>query len=112
MSTFWGRTFMTGGFADKIPVEVQQQIVTILELFLMKSQQIGREIDYLQVFELTVDRADSKNMQVIKHFQEEPPYTNIIHFVTDTAVTEKIYVISDDYGVEGEVITYLLASEY
>lgn len=60
MSTFRGRTFMTRGFADKIPVEAQQQIVTILESFLMKSEQIGREIDYLQVFELTVDRAESK----------------------------------------------------
>ncbi|MCK8058904.1 MULTISPECIES: DUF960 family protein [unclassified Fusibacter] len=103
---------MTRGFADRIPVHIQQVVEAMVEVFVNQSENIGNEVDYLQVFELSVDTADFFSMQAIAHSREEPPYSTTTEFVTDTAITEKVYIISDDYGLEGEVITYLLASEY
>ena len=103
---------MTRGFADRIPIQIQQAIMEMVEAFVSQSEKIGSEVDYLQVFELSAETDGSASTQIITHSQEEPPYSRTIRLATDSAITEKVYVISDDYGPEGEVITYLLASEY
>jgi len=112
MSEFNGKSYMTKGFAGTIPLPVQLMIFTILDEHVKKSKQDGTEIDYLQVFELTATASGGITNQEIKHKQEEPPYESKMSFQLDEAVSEKVFVISDDYGDEGEVITYLLASEY
>lgn len=112
MSQFNGKSYMTKGFASTVPLSVQIMIFTILDEHVNKSKLNEVEVDYLQVFELNAREIDGIMSQEIKHIQEEPSYENKICIHLDEAISEKVFVISDDYGDEGEVITYLLASEY
>lgn len=112
MSTFKGKTLMTQGFANQVPLEVQMLIMSMLAEHVSQSVQSNTEVDYLQVFNLKAKGCDQRQIQEITHSQEVPSYERQICVQVTEAINEKIFVISDDYGEEGEVITALLASEY
>ena len=84
---------------------VDADISAELQLFMWQAiDQMPEPKDYLQVFRLSVENG----LQVIHHTTEQPEFDmTYILATTDTAVTEKVYVIND-----GEHCTMLLASEY
>ena len=66
------------------------------------------EIDYLQVFEFSVDSVDGRKVQILEHRQECPDYKMVYQFgEVENFVQAKIYVIDD-----GDHCTMLFASEY
>ena len=66
------------------------------------------ELDYLQVFELSISIRNGKEVQVIKHYQEEPKYQEEIEIMDyEQLIVDKVYVIDD-----GEYSTMLMASDY
>ena len=89
--------YLTRGVDADIPAELQ--------LFMWQAiDQMPEPKDYLQVFRLSVENG----LQVIHHTIEQPEFDmTYILAASDTAVTEKVYVIDD-----GEHCTMLLASEY
>lgn len=83
---------------------VQNDIAPNFQHFLWRTiQRMKVQKDYLQVFELTVE----KSSQFVKHRQEVPPYEET--FVAKGASTYigKIFVIDD-----GDHSTMMLAEEY
>lgn len=83
---------------------VQNYVGPRLQLILWRAiQNMKVQKDYLQVFELTVE----KSSQFVKHRQEVPPYEET--FVAKGASTYigKIFVIDD-----GDHSTMMLAEEY
>ena len=89
--------YLTRGVDADIPAELQ--------LFMWQAiDQMPEPKDYLQVFRLSV----KNGLQVIHHTTEQPEFDmTYILAASDTAVTEKVYVIDD-----GEHCTMILASEY
>lgn len=96
---FDNQRYMTRGIESTIPYE------TILLLWqLIDGRKKESEMDYLQVFQLTVQG----RLQHIEHRQEEPPYEAQFAVETDAEpVHAKIFVIDD-----GSHSTILLAEEY
>lgn len=96
---FDNQRYMTRGIESTIPCE------TILLLWqLIDERKKESEMDYLQVFQLTIQG----RLQHIEHHQEEPPYKARFAVETDAEpVNAKIFVIDD-----GSHSTILLAEEY
>jgi hypothetical protein len=67
----------------------------------------GKELDYLQVFELTSKGGEGITLQNIEHRQEVPEYKKTYVVPCGEAITAKIFVIDD-----GAYSTMLLAEEY
>ena len=88
--------FITIGISSRVPIEYQ---ILIWRLY----DNMPTPKDYLQVFNLYT-KAES---QIIHHYAEQPKYEQTLVLLTDSPITEKIYVIDD-----GEHITMLLANEY
>lgn len=102
---FKNDAYMTRGFQNDIPETAKFMISNeIRELTKLDDS----EVDYLQVFELNPNFDNS--MQVIRHFQEQPPRENVFGvemLLDEKPVNAKVYVIDD-----GTHHTYLLAEEY
>ncbi len=96
---FDNQRYMTRGIESSIPYE------TILLLWqLLDVRKKESEMDYLQVFLLTVQGT----LQHIEHSQEDPPYTARFAVKMDAEpVNAKIFVIDDESHS-----TILLAEEY
>ena len=90
---------------------VQQEIPLVFQLFMwscietLKEQ--GKELDYLQVFELTGKGGEDGFLQRIEHRQEVPEYRKTYVVQCREPITAKIFVIDD-----GAYSTMLLAEEY
>jgi len=95
--------YMTCGIQQEIPVELQAFMWSCIDD--LRSQ--GRELDYLQVFELDRERVGNTFFQKIEHRQEVPSYKKTYYSFTQEAVKAKIFVIDD-----GDHSTMLLADEY
>lgn len=95
--------YVTTGVMAKVPVEQQLLMWRIIDKFL----ELGKEIDYLQVMELSihVDKNGRKE-QVIKHRQEMPSYQQEYIVTVENPIEEKLFIIDDGQS------TMLLASEY
>jgi len=66
-----------------------------------------RELDYLQVFILSVENQKGQAVQKIVHSQEKPIWSKTSLLALENPITAKIYVIDDrDHH------TFLLAEEY
>ena len=63
----------------------------------------GTQLSYFQFFHLSV----KDGVQIIRHFQEEPPKEEEIAITVTVPVTDSVYVVDD-----GEYAIMLLASEY
>lgn len=66
-------------------------------------------IDYLQVFELSIENVNGRLMQVMVHSQEQPDKSETIRIECEAfePVNDKVYIIDD-----GEYSTMLMASDY
>lgn len=70
---------------------------------------INAPLDYLQVFELSSENINGRSIQVIRHSQEQPEKSEMIHIECEgfEPVNDKVYVIDDV-----EYATMLMASDY
>lgn len=95
--------YITKGFQHAIPLETQ-----LILFYLLDSTKNTRELDYLQVFDLTVQTLNhNRNLQKIVHSQEQPKWSRTVYYPVKDFVTTKVFVIDD-----GDHHTFLLADEY
>jgi len=99
--------YVTSGINAEMPITYQ----IILWNTIDSLRDAGQEMDYLQVFEFsTMEDANGKVLQNIRHFQEVPFYEKKYSLPIKTkeeGIDEKVYVIDD-----GDHATMLFASEY
>lgn len=95
--------YMTKGIQQKIPLELQLYLWNCIDA--LKEQ--GKELDYLQVFELTRERADDIIFQKIEHRQEVPKYSMTYRVFSKEMLNAKVFIIDD-----GEHSTMMMAEEY
>lgn len=93
---FQNSHYMTKGVALAVPPE------TVLLLWQMVAE-MPEPKDYLQIFRLSIEGGQ----QMVKHEQEQPPYSRTVCFSCSQPVNTKIYVIDDE-----DHSTMLLAEEY
>lgn len=96
---FNNKRYMTRGFQDTIPLDLQITIFQLIDELKTKSK-----LDYLQVFQL---EAESRYIQKLEHRMEQPEYKKNYRFVFTKPITAKIFVIDD-----GDNTTAMLAEEY
>ena len=101
---FNGSKYLTQGVQADIPTAIQIAMWNMIEA---KLQESGRELDYLQVFNLSSLVEDGRKYQRIEHNQEVPKFKYSIKLELDSPVTSKVFVIDDKTHV-----TMLLAQEY
>lgn len=67
------------------------------------------QLDYLQVFELSIENKEGRLIQLIKHSQEQPKKTETYRVECDgfEPIQDKVFVIDD-----GDYSTMLMASDY
>ena len=104
---FSNNRYQTKGIKEYLPIELQVTLWKLID----QAKTEGKELDYLQVFEIEeLDSDDGQRRIRINHKQEEPPreatYTLEIPEETEL-VSAKVFVIDD-----GTHSTMLLASEY
>jgi hypothetical protein len=95
--------YTTRGIEREISIELQLYLWNCID----KLKEQGKELDYLQVFELTKERFDDIYFQRIEHRQEVPEYRSEYNVFPTEMVNAKIFVIDDDTHS-----TMLLAEEY
>lgn len=95
--------YITKDVQNSIPLELQLFMWNCINALKEKNQ----ELDYLQVFKLTKQRADDIFFQKIEHKQEIPEYRKTYTVFPSEIVDAKIFVIDD-----GKSSTMLLAEEY
>lgn len=100
---FDNNRYITKGVQQEIPLELQLFMWNCIDT--LKEQ--GQELDYLQVFELTKERADDIFFQKIEHRQEVPKYSMTYRLFPKDMVETKIFVIDD-----GSHSTMMLAEDY
>lgn len=96
--------YITKGIQHEIPIELQLLLWNCIDA--LKEQEM--ELDYLQVFELTIGKVGDLPFQKITHRQESPQYSKTYKILTKEVVDAKIFVIDD----ENEHSTMMLANEY
>ncbi len=96
---FKNKRFITKGYQNKIPIEIQ-----ILLFQLIDSLEEESEMDYLQVFELSI--ANNK-LQKVEHRMEVPTYHKEYFIEIDNPVNNKVFIIDD-----GFCTTAMLSEEY
>ena len=96
---FENHRYMTRGFQQEIPLELQLTIFQLIDELNIKGN-----MDYLQVFQL---EAENEFIQRLEHRSESPEYKKKYRFVFTRPVTAKVFVIDD-----GDHTTAMLAEEY
>ena len=95
--------YITSHANGVLPMELQILLWKCIDEWRRKIEQ-----DYLKVFELSISIRNGKEVQVIKHYQEEPKYQEEIEIMDyEQLIVDKVYVIDD-----GEYSTMLMASDY
>ena len=84
---------ITKNIADKINPLLQLYLWMLVE----KRIAVGEAVDYLQIFELSVESKDGQPIQKILHRQEQPEYscTNYFEGLWEP-VTGKIWIIDNE----------------
>ena len=95
--------YTTKGVEREIPIELQLFLWDCVD----KLKDLGEELDYLQVFELTKERVNDIFFQRIEHNQEVPEYSKDYNIFPTEMVDVKVYVVD-----ESSAITMMLAMEY
>ena len=96
--------YVTRAIADAVAVDIQQLVWALLD----ERVKSKAEMDYLQVFELTMESMMGECLQKVLHRQELPSYENMtVHRTFSMPLTMTIWVIDD-----GDHTTMLLPSEY
>jgi hypothetical protein len=94
---------MSKGIKDNISVELQLFMWSCIDTLKWKE----KEIDSLQVFELSIEKKNGIIFQNLEHRQEVQKYKRLYKIPSKEAITEKIFVIDD-----GIYSTMMLAEEY
>ena len=96
---FENKRYITRGFQQEIPLELQLIIFQLIDESKTKSK-----MDYLQVFELV---SENEFIQKLEHRSENPKYNKKYRFPFSNPISVKIFVIDD-----GVHTTAMLAEEY
>lgn len=96
--------YATRGVMAEVPLEIQLILWSLID----QSKEAGIQLDYLQVFELTIDCAFGEMLQRIIHRQEVPPYTSesFYHSIS-IPISRTIWIIDS-----GDHSTMLFPEEY
>lgn len=96
--------YMTRGVQESVPLDLQIAIWSLID---RRKEGNQPELDYLQVFDCSVDFIGDRPVQQIIHSQEAPTYSQGHRFAILEPTTTKVWVIDD-----GHHSTMLLPSEY
>lgn len=109
---FNNKKYITKGISESLPKE----LITSMFMLIDKLKKKGKKLDYLQVFEIETKINCDVVSYMVNHYQEEPPYNEIVQIIIDEdnlpIISDKVYVIdnsSDDYVGN---TTMLFAYEY
>ena len=91
MAEFTGKRYITSGVENEIPIELQIVMWDMID----ENRQQGKDLDYLQVFQLKSTYVNGVEMQEITYSQEQPRRKKKITIKSDSPVSEKIFVIDD-----------------
>lgn len=100
---FDNERFMTKGIQDNISLELQLFMWSCIDTLKWKE----KEVDSLQVFELSIEKRNDIIFQNLEHRQEAPEYKKVYKIPSKAAINEKIFVIDD-----GSHTTMILAEEH
>ncbi len=101
---FTSPRYLTSGVATDLSSDLQ---MILWELLDVKRRQ-GVELDYLQVFELSIECALGEVFQKIVHSQEVPAFSEIqYHRSISKPINRKVWIIDSD-----EYVTMLFPTEY
>ena len=96
--------YISKGISEKLSVD----LVTILWMMIDEAK-VKTDLDYFQIFHLSISDKDGVMAQKIMHEQEQPKYKHSICVLCDTQpINAKIYCIDDNIGHA----TMILAEEY
>lgn len=98
------RKLATRSVSEEIPLEIQVLLWRLIDG--MKNEHI--QVDYLQVFELSIETAMGDVFQKIVHSQEQPPYKNEMLFNVYRPINTRLWAV--DSGDDNGVLMY--PSEY
>ncbi|MBY0055138.1 hypothetical protein H7K32_26695 [Brevibacillus agri] len=104
-ATFSGDRYATRGIADRIEPTIQMALWQAIEV--RKAR--GDELDYLQVFELSVEMVDGEPLQKVLNRQEQPEHRE--SFYVD-GVQEPIGGVTIWVMDSGTYCTMLFPDEY
>lgn len=93
------KRFTTSTVATEIPLDIQLLIYSMIDTWKAQKQ----ELDYLQVFELSIANVNGQPVQKIIHRQEVPPRKTEALFKVDTPINERLWVVDSS---EGAVMMY------
>lgn len=102
--TFSGKRFVTRGVSNNFPIELQLLLFATIERM---REKVGGRLDYLQIFNIVLEKKGNKKFLHIYH-EQECPQAKLEYIVpTEKEVSGKVYMIDDlDH------VTLLLAEEY
>lgn len=96
--------YISKGINEKLSVD----LITILWMMIDEAKS-KTDLDYFQIFNLSVSEQNGVKVQKIIHKQEKPRYKHSICVLCDTPpINSKIYCIDDSIGHS----TMILAEEY
>lgn len=101
---FKGKQYATRGVANQLGLDVQVLLWSLIDM----RKEMGIEIDYLQVFELSVIQKDGIDIQYVIHRQECPPAVDNYYVpLLETTTQITVWVMDGD-----EYCMMLLPEEY
>ncbi|MDH4619995.1 DUF960 family protein [Brevibacillus sp. AY1] len=97
--------YVTRGVNEVVPFELQLLLWSIL----VKRQERGDQLDYLQVFELSAEWVDEEPVQKVLNRQEQPFHEEVFYVdhTENLAIGVTAWIIDS-----GEYSTMLLPEEY
>lgn len=96
--------YISKGISEKLSVD----LITLLWVMIDEAKE-KTDLDYFQIFRLSISEKDGIMVQKIVHEQEQPKYKHSICVLCDTQpINAKIYCIDDNIGHA----TMILAEEY
>ena len=100
---FEGKRHLTRGVQAGIGIDLQLLMWSMIDAW--KSQ--GKELDYLQCFELSIERVNGKSVQTIKHHQEISRRKEEGLYRIEEPISGEVWCIDSE-----EYCMMLLPSEY
>lgn len=94
--------YISKGINEKLSVDLIALLWLMIDEIKSKT-----DLDYLQIFNLSIDEQDGVKVQKIIHEQEIPEYKNSIYVLCDKPVNAKVYCIDSE-----EYATMILSNEY
>ena len=103
---FEKNTYITRGINEQLSIDI------IATLWMKVQNAKGRQLDYLQVFELTNGGTENEPVLTVKWSQEIPEHTETFYIRGAKTDVEKVWIICAGEGTDDEYSTMLLPEEY